>query len=321
MEACDGTCSLFKIYTTALLSNSDRPALFGSCAARVSNADVPVLSAVVRVMLGSFIHDRGRFWQRSRDSGFFCLEKAPSLETCAREYLVASGYVTHGAVIITMVAAFDCCYRSNPMQHRHRLRLRAHRKRRRRRQHPPPAAPIRPGQARPCARGTDDACKRQWRGSRTLAGPPSPTLSVASYHGNDKQTVGLAQLHSSLGHFGGDLQPVRSLKRPKPGISVTQKAVIGPARVLRAAPSSPRQFHSGSGFRRQRQQSPPPPPCSWTPAPAPAPHRPRVRQELSAQSSSSPPPRVYPAIDLVLTRVESVGRFICGTTPSQPSLA
>lgn len=54
--------------------------------------------------------------------------------------------------------AFACCFRSNPMQHRHRLRrLRAHRKRRRRRQHPPPAAPIRPGQARPCARGTDDA--------------------------------------------------------------------------------------------------------------------------------------------------------------------
>lgn len=44
--------------------------------------------------------------------------------------------------------AFACCFRSNPMQHRHRLRLlRAHRKRRRRRQHPPPAAPIRPGQA------------------------------------------------------------------------------------------------------------------------------------------------------------------------------
>jgi hypothetical protein len=111
MEACDGTCSLFKIYTTALLSNSDRPALFGSCAARVSNADISVLSAVVRVMLGSFIHDRGRFWQRSRDSGFclFGLKKAPSLETCAREYLVASGYVTHGAVIITMVAALCVC--------------------------------------------------------------------------------------------------------------------------------------------------------------------------------------------------------------------
>lgn len=225
------------------MSNSDRPALFGSCAARVSNADVSVLSAVVRVMLGLFIHDRGRFWQRSRDSGFclFGLEKkAPSLETCAREYLVASGYVTHGAVIITMVAALCVCLL---------LQIQSNAA-------PPPAtattspqeaekktsAPAagrsnstRPGRAR----GTDDACKRQWRGSRTLAGPPSPTLSVASYHDNDKQTVGLAQLHSSLGHFGGDLQPV---KASQARYQYHPKGRIGPARVLRAAPSSPRQF-------------------------------------------------------------------------------